>query len=551
MTNCARAPVYNTGMEVIYLDSLFALNLLADYLLLLCAGRLCSLVLRRRRYLLAALLGAVYAAALYLPGLGFLRLPGWKLLVGGGMGWIAYGRERTPLRCIAVFFAVSAAYGGALWALGGRFSLPGLLGCFLGFFLLFSLLFSRRRRKEEKRWSGCACASGPTGGLHRPAGQRQQPRDPVSGDAGAGGLSPRPAPGLRGVGQLLDPAGPGGPAGAPPGRTLLEGRLRLIPYSALGGEGCPPSARSRLALDGAAGSPHADVAGTPGPAVRRVSRGCKPALTPPKGEVTSCSANRRSFFSAVSCSTFWGSARPRSSTSAAATPCPLPAGPAEEEAPWPPWPRDEPARKLLIEHNLRLVVYIAKRFENTGINIEDLISIGTIGLIKAVNTFQADKKIKLATYASRCIENEILMHLRKIGAQRTELSFDEPLNTDWDGNELLLSDILGTDEDEVSRPLEDDAERRMLLEAIQTLERAGEADHPAALRPARRAGVHPEGGGGSAGHLPELHQPPGEADHPAPAPGNSEKNERLRDKPSESLAPPAILCYTLPGNCTA
>ena len=131
---------------------------------------------------------------------------------------------------------------------------------------------------------------------------------------------------------------------------------------------------------------------------------------------------------------------------------------------------DEAARQLLIEHNLRLVVYISKRFENTGINIEDLISIGTIGLIKAVNTFNSGKNIKLATYASRCIENEILMVLRKINAQRTEVSFDEPLNTDWDGNELLLSDILGTDEDEVSRPLEDDADRQMLMEAIDSLE---------------------------------------------------------------------------------
>ena len=130
---------------------------------------------------------------------------------------------------------------------------------------------------------------------------------------------------------------------------------------------------------------------------------------------------------------------------------------------------DEQAKKLLIEHNLRLVVYISKRFENTGINIEDLISIGTIGLIKAVNTFNSSKNIKLATYASRCIENEILMHLRKISSQRTEISFDEPLNTDWDGNELLLSDILGTDEDEVARPLEDDADRQMLMEAIATL----------------------------------------------------------------------------------
>ena len=145
-------------------------------------------------------------------------------------------------------------------------------------------------------------------------------------------------------------------------------------------------------------------------------------------------------------------------------PAPLPR-PEEEQALASLAEGDEAARKCLIEHNLRLVVFIAKRFENTGVSIEDLISIGTIGLIKAVNTFQADKNIKLATYASRCIENEILMHLRKISAQRAELSFDEPLNTDWDGNELLLSDVLGTDEDEVSRPLEDDAERRMLTES--------------------------------------------------------------------------------------
>ena len=130
---------------------------------------------------------------------------------------------------------------------------------------------------------------------------------------------------------------------------------------------------------------------------------------------------------------------------------------------------DESARQELIEHNLRLVVYISKRFENTGINIEDLISIGTIGLIKAVNTFKAGKNLKLATYASRCIENEILMYLRKISSQRTEISFDEPLNTDWDGNELLLSDILGTDDDEVYRPLEDDADKQLLMEAIDSL----------------------------------------------------------------------------------
>jgi len=131
---------------------------------------------------------------------------------------------------------------------------------------------------------------------------------------------------------------------------------------------------------------------------------------------------------------------------------------------------DEEAKSILIERNLRLVVYIAKRFENTGINIEDLISIGTIGLIKAVSTFKAEKNIKLATYASRCIENEILMHLRKTARERGEVSFDEPLNTDWDGNELLLSDILGTEEDVVEKPLEEDVDRQLLSQALDRLE---------------------------------------------------------------------------------
>ena len=130
---------------------------------------------------------------------------------------------------------------------------------------------------------------------------------------------------------------------------------------------------------------------------------------------------------------------------------------------------DPQARQTLIERNLRLVVYIARRFENTGINIEDLISIGTIGLIKAINTFRADKNIKLATYASRCIENEILMFLRKNSSQRTEVSFDEPLNTDWDGKELLLSDVLGTEGDVVLRPIEADADRKLLSDAVGML----------------------------------------------------------------------------------
>ena len=130
---------------------------------------------------------------------------------------------------------------------------------------------------------------------------------------------------------------------------------------------------------------------------------------------------------------------------------------------------DETVKPTLIERNLRLVVYIARRFENTGINIEDLISIGTIGLIKGVNTYRMNRNIKLATYCSRCIENEILMYLRKNAGQRAEVSFDEPLNTDWDGNELLLSDILGTEGDIVMRPIEEDVDRKLLHQALERL----------------------------------------------------------------------------------
>ena len=130
---------------------------------------------------------------------------------------------------------------------------------------------------------------------------------------------------------------------------------------------------------------------------------------------------------------------------------------------------DEESRDTLITHNLRLVVYIARKFDTSGVNIEDLISIGTIGLIKAVNTFKADKNIKLATYASRCIENEILMYLRKNSSLKNEISIDEPLNTDWDGNELLLSDVLGSDGDEVGRGIEQEDERFLLLSFVDGL----------------------------------------------------------------------------------
>ena len=130
---------------------------------------------------------------------------------------------------------------------------------------------------------------------------------------------------------------------------------------------------------------------------------------------------------------------------------------------------EDEAKAILIEHNLRLVVYIAKKFDNTGVGVEDLISIGTIGLIKSINTFNPEKNIKLATYASRCIENEILMYLRRNNKTKLEVSIDEPLNVDWDGNELLLSDILGTDEDVIYRDIENEVERKLLLKAVNKL----------------------------------------------------------------------------------
>ncbi len=148
---------------------------------------------------------------------------------------------------------------------------------------------------------------------------------------------------------------------------------------------------------------------------------------------------------------------------------PAPLSPEEEAAALAASPTDEEARARLIEHNLRLVVYIARRFENAGTGLEDLVSIGTVGLIKAINTYQADKNIKLATYASRCIENEILMYMRKSSVRRGEISIDEPLNVDWDGNELLLSDVLGSEEDSVDFELNKQEEKRILHEAVAAL----------------------------------------------------------------------------------
>lgn len=181
---------------------------------------------------------------------------------------------------------------------------------------------------------------------------------------------------------------------------------------------------------------------------------------------------------------------------------------------------DAKARSQLIERNLRLVVYIAKKFDNTGVGVEDLISIGTIGLIKAINTFNPEKKIKLATYASRCIENEILMYLRRNSKTKLEVSIDEPLNVDWDGNELLLSDILGTDEDVIYRDMETEAEYQVLQGAIKKAFETGADNRTAAFwnqyKGWRRKNA--ERSGGSSWNFTVLHFPSGEADYKKTAP---------------------------------
>lgn len=183
---------------------------------------------------------------------------------------------------------------------------------------------------------------------------------------------------------------------------------------------------------------------------------------------------------------------------------------------------DSKAKSVLIERNLRLVVYIARRFENTGVNIEDLISIGTIGLIKAVSTYRREKNIKLATYASRCIENEILMHIRKIANQKTEISLDEPINTDWDGNELLLSDVLGTDGDLISRPLEDMVDQQLVERGVGAASGAGEKNCHSSLWLGGPPGKDAERSGGPDGNFSVLYLPPGKTNYDPPAPGNLE-----------------------------
>ncbi len=227
----------------------------------------------------------------------------------------------------------------------------------------------------------------------------------------------------------------------------------------------------------------------------------------------------------------------RSTTSAAARYCRRRFPPRRRPRRWlPANPETSRRSNTLIEHNLRLVVFLARKFESSGVGTEDLISIGTIGLIKAVSTYRSDKNVKLATYASRCIENEILMHLRKIAGRRTEVSLDEPLSSDWDGNELLLSDILGTEPDSVLRPLEDDVDRTLLLHALAQPACARAENHLHAVRPRPARGDDPEGSRRPDGHFAELHITSGKAHYLTDAPGHPEKL-RLRAAAAPDFMP--------------
>lgn len=233
-------------MNVIYLDSLFGLNLLADYLLCLSAGRICGLRLKRGRYALAALLGALYAVAVLLPGLRFLAKPGYKLLSGAGMAWLAFGGEAHPLRCIAVFFAVSAAYGGALWAIGGRLSAGLLLLSFLSFYGLFLLLFRTRDRLRQQKKRVRLRFLGREAVFSALPDSGNGLRDPLGG-APVMVASPQALrPVFLELGGLFSQLSPVELLELSQAYPQLKGRLRLIPYSSLGGEGLLPVFRPEL-----------------------------------------------------------------------------------------------------------------------------------------------------------------------------------------------------------------------------------------------------------------------------------------------------------------
>ena len=441
----------------VYADEAFLLNGAVDYLLLVCAAKLGGGRILRLRLALAAAFGGVYAAAALFPALAFLRQLPVKLASLAAMLLIAFGVGRGTLRTGALFFAAVCAFGGAAVAAAQLFGtgvlvLPG--GTFyavsgLGLLLLAGILYALC-------YTVFACTVQHGGEIRtlrlRLGGRSVQVR--ALHDTGCTLRDP-----MTGERVLVAEAGPGRPGGAAAAAQNARPRASRAPFELserrhAGGAAALPALRSTGRDRGAEALPCSLFSDA------RVGR-----------RKLSCIDRRRDRMKLELVLQKLGLIQPgKIMYIGGSDVLPAPLRPEDERRAIEALAAgDETARQTLIEHNLRLVVYIARRFENTGVNLEDLISIGTIGLIKAVNTFRPDRNIKLATYSSRCIENEILMHIRKIANQKTEVSLDEPINTDWDGNELLLSDVLGTDGDIVMRPLEDDVDHQLLRQALGRL----------------------------------------------------------------------------------
>ena len=469
-------------MTVVYVDSVFVLNALMDYLLVLCAARLAGIPLRRRRYLLAGLLGGAYAVAVFLPGLGFLSATPVKLAAGILLALAAYGGEAKLLRLTLLLFAVSCAMAGCVLALGlvagggvpmvngvfytdvdAKVLLTAAAAAYLVLTVVFRAAAGKGVRGELVRAQ--VCLAGRTTAFTAFCDTGNALRDPVSG-APVLVVSPGRLDGAlpREVRSLLDRGSLERPAELlePMMRAAPELRFRLIPYHAVGVADCCWRCAATGRRWRGSGMPDCRLPFPP-QSWGRDTAPCGAARLEGEETMKDWMKQWRRLLVRV------GLLPPAELHYIGGSDTLPPPLSREREAELLERIGEEDARKELIEHNLRLVVYIARRFENTGVGIEDLISIGTIGLIKAVGTYRTDKNIKLATYASRCIENEILMYLRKNAGRKGEVSFDEPLNTDWDGNELLLSDVLGTEADVVMRPIEEDVERDLLAAAINVL----------------------------------------------------------------------------------
>ena len=450
---------------VVYLDVLFFTNVLMDWVTLLAAARLAGAAVHRGRFVLACLLGGTYAvlAALF-PALGVLPV---RAAMGAALCLAAFGGERTLLRLGGLYFVTAAAFAGLAYALGAASGRRLLYGAGYYFTVPLGLLLL-----------AAAVGYAVSGVLLRGDAAHGCVRQEILPLTVQFGGRERRVRVLRDSGHTLTE-----PVSGKPVLILCRGEAALLLNDPLDGDATqqltslPPETACRCGLR--SGQTTVCCCTFARTACRRRTEARATAYAP-SGLRSSKTANsmdlsayeREKSMKLYKILTLLRQLRrlPSVYYIGGSDILPPPLSPEEEaEAAAACQTGDENARRRLIEHNLRLVVFLARKFESSGVGTEDLISIGTIGLIKAVSTYRSDRKVKLATYASRCIENEILMYLRKIAGRRTEVSFDEPLSSDWDGNELLLSDILGTEPDSVIRPLEDDVDRVLLLRALSHL----------------------------------------------------------------------------------